>query len=224
MLPAKKLFPQPARRCPILRVLFAKGGKRSHRTIRTLQGEGPLFLPYQLEQAAKKLRFALVWEGHECQLRKNSDSLWFGKGTSSTRAVNSDRSMAASSRWGNAACENTPFRAGFWEGHEFHSCRKLRPLNSGFQPLGECCPAKKLFPQPARGRPILRVLFAKGGKRSHRTIRTLQGEGPLFLPYQLEQAAEKLRFALVWEGHECQLRNNSVSRRVLGRARVPLVP
>ncbi|MFY9645596.1 MAG: hypothetical protein WAK29_10475, partial [Terriglobales bacterium] len=36
-----------------------------------------------------------------------SDSRWFGKGTSSTRAVNSDRSMADSSRWGNAAREKT---------------------------------------------------------------------------------------------------------------------
>ena len=101
------------------------------------------------------------WEGHEFHSCRKCRSQWrlpaaggmqrcektpirsgLAKGTSSTRAVNSDRSMAASSRWGNAARENTPIRAGFGEGHEFHSCRKLRPLNGGFQPLGECCPRK----------------------------------------------------------------------------------
>ncbi len=45
-------------------------------------------------------------------------------------------------------CKKTPLLR-FGEGHEFHSCRKCRPLNGGFQPLRECCPAKRLFPQPA---------------------------------------------------------------------------
>ena len=33
----------------------------------------------------------------------------------------------------------------FGEGHEFHSCRKCRPFNGGFPPLGEFCPARKTF-------------------------------------------------------------------------------
>ena len=36
------------------------------------------------------------------------------------------------------------------EGHEFHSCRKWRRINSGFQPLGDCQPTKRLFPHVSR--------------------------------------------------------------------------
>ena len=104
----------------------------------------------RLPEAAKKLRFAPG----------------LGKGTSSTRAVTAAQSTAASSPWGNSplrndffrfapglgkgttprGCGKTPFRAGSGEGHEFHSCRNRRPINSGFQPLGEFSPAKRLFP------------------------------------------------------------------------------
>ena len=66
-------------------------------------------------------------------------------------------------------CGKTPFRAGFWEGHEFHSCRNRRPINSGFQPLGECRPAK---PQPAGGSPrVSRLVAGKGlSSRANRGI------------------------------------------------------
>ncbi len=183
MLPAKKLFPQPARGCPILRVLFAKGGKRSHRTIRTLQGKGPLFLPYKLEQAAKTLRFAPG----------------LGKGTSSTRAVNSDRSMAASSRWGNAArektfsaaCQKVPhpsraFREG-WDSTRIYPALE-RPYPLGYTRLARMPPLRSHLsppeppvypelPQPGRARllavpisqpisqPKMRAL-APGGRES----------------------------------------------------------
>jgi len=45
------------------------------------------------------------------------------------------------------------------EGYEFHSCRNCRPINGGFQPLGECCPAKGLFPR----------LFSPGTQSQQRT-------------------------------------------------------
>ena len=90
-------------------------------------------------------------------------------------------------------CGKTPFRAGhdfqtlpknsvsrrFWEGHEFHSCRNRRPINSGFQPLGECCPRNRSL---LRGR----VLSAPGsGFRL----------APVPRRARLPDVAEKLRFA-----------------------------
>jgi hypothetical protein len=42
-------------------------------------------------------------------------------------------------------CHSQRFR----EGHEFHSCRKSRPLNSGFKPLGETRPKRTLLQQTA---------------------------------------------------------------------------
>jgi len=35
-----------------------------------------------------------------------------------------------------------------WEGHEFHSCRNCREINSGFQPLRGMLHREILFPQP----------------------------------------------------------------------------
>jgi len=40
--------------------------------------------------------------------------------------------------------------ASVWEGHEFHSCRNRREINSGFQPLGGMPRSETLFPQPFR--------------------------------------------------------------------------
>ena len=52
--------------------------------------------------------------------------------------------------WGRA--RPGPRQARFWLARvdEFHSCRNRRPINSGFQPLGEFSPAKRLFPFRAR--------------------------------------------------------------------------
>jgi len=46
----------------------------------------------------------------------------------------------------------------FWEGHEFHSCRNGHEINSGFQPLRECCAGKTLFPQAARGFTLIEMV------------------------------------------------------------------
>jgi len=44
------------------------------------------------------------------------------------------------------------------EGHEFHSCRNGHEINSGFQPLRECCAGKTLFPQAARGFTLIEMV------------------------------------------------------------------
>ncbi len=193
----------------------------------------------RLPDVAEKLRSAPGTTSRRCP--KTPFRAGFGKGTSSTRAVTAAQSTAASSRWGNAARETAacsaaescplpaaasvsrpfreghdfqtlrkaPFRAGFWEGHEFqlpknsvsrrfweghefHSCRNRRPINSGFQPLGECCPANAFFPSLLRGR----VLSAPGSG------------------FRLAPVPRRARLPDVAE--------SSVSRRVLGRARVPV--
>src|SRR5271165_2003177 len=70
-------------------------------------------------------------------------------------------------------------------GHEFHSCRNCRPSNGGFQPLGECCPAKRLFPQPVqpcRPEPIkTRVLASEGRAFRARNTFMKPALGVLFL-------------------------------------------
>jgi hypothetical protein len=48
-----------------------------------------------------------------------------------------------------------------WEGHEFHSCRNCREINSGFQPLGEYCTEKSSFRSLLGMRRTLPPPFAK---------------------------------------------------------------
>ncbi len=86
-------------------------------------------------------------EGHDFQrLRKNSAPRPFGEGHEFQRL----RENSAPRRFGEGhefqtlRKNSAPRR--FGEGHEFHSCRNRRPINSGFQPLGEFSPAKRLFP------------------------------------------------------------------------------
>ncbi len=91
---------------------------------------------------AQKLRLAPVSGGARVPVvaQKTPSRAGFGKGPSSS------------------GCAKTPARAGFWEGHEFHSCRIRRPLNSGFQPLGECCPSRGLFSRSLLS-PLCRALY-----------------------------------------------------------------
>ena len=98
---------------------------------------------------------------------------------------------------------------GFWEGHEFHSCRKRRLLKGGFQPLGGCCPAKRLFAQ-LRGR----VLSAPGSR-----LRLAPVPGR----YEFQTFRKAPSFAGFREGHSRGCRKIRLAR-VPGRARVPLVP
>jgi hypothetical protein len=43
--------------------------------------------------------------------------------------------------------KNSKFRR-FWEGHEFHSCRKCRKISAGFSRWGDTPAEKTFFPQP----------------------------------------------------------------------------
>ncbi len=58
--------------------------------------------------------------------------------------------------------------ARFGEGYEFHSCRNCLPINSGFQPLGECRPAKQPLPQPIKTSlpPIASATYTKAGPKT----------------------------------------------------------
>jgi hypothetical protein len=65
-------------------------------------------------EIAKKLHSARFWQGHEVSGRgKTPIRAAFGKGTSSTRAVTTAESSAASSRWGNDPLGKHFFRSLF---------------------------------------------------------------------------------------------------------------
>jgi hypothetical protein len=65
--------------------------------------------------------------------------------------------------------------ARFWEGHEFHSCRKMPRNQCGFQPLGEHRAGKDTFSATSKAvtypKQFIRWLLAHGNYFGCATIR-----------------------------------------------------